>query len=137
MQEELISWQIVHLNSLLCQEGIPIIITQPQRSSVVRFFPTLECRNVYINGNSQILVKFVYQRLKLRLFTGLCCCARMKLDCMWKNFFLIPSLRQNQICTMDNSSCFLHFKAMFSAIVKARRKRVCLVLVGKQQKCHQ
>ena len=38
---------------------------------------------------------------------------------------------------MDNSSCFLHFKAMFSALVKARKKRVCLVLAGKQQKCHE
>ena len=55
----------------------------------------------------------------------------MEMDCILKNSASIfqssayPSLRQNKICTMDNSSCkklidllALNFKAMFSMLVK-------------------
>ena len=70
------------------------------------------------------------------------------MDCTLKNLalnfqFSYRSSRQTQKCIMDYSSCkklidvlVLNFKAMFSAGVKVRKKHFCIVLTGKQQKCH-
>ena len=106
------------------------------------------CPIQLLNGNSKIMMMFVYWRLNNCNETvngsPLLRMARMETDCIF-NFpkFLYPSLRQNQKYNMDYSSCkkpfdilAINFKAIFSALMKVKKKDFCIVLAGLQQKCH-
>ena len=73
---------------------------------------------------------------------------KVEMDCILKILLLIfskfpyLSLRQNQKCSGDYSSCkkmidvlVLNFKAVFSAWVKVRKNDFCIGLTGEQQMC--
>ena len=72
----------------------------------------------------------------------------MEMDCILKTLpsifakFSYLSLRQNQKCTMNYSSCkklmdvlVLNFKPVFSARVNVRKKDFFIGLAGEQQMC--